>query len=275
MKLKNSFREADPITVQSGYGFRPNQPAVVHQTRCRWIIGDVTEVFDHNTWKLGKIAKIVKNDYFVIRLADCIQLKEFHISSMRVPLALDTPTAPPHGKQFPAADNKVIRRGKQLPADVLRRSGKKRRSSEVLDFSPRPSQRRLFQVAREEAAAAECSVASCSAANDDAGVGVSVSSGRHGGCCSVGRGDAQSRVVAGSPRAAWSSSDSEGALSDGGPAGVDVHELELEAYRSTVRALHASGPLTWEQESLLTNLRLSLNISNEEHLRQLRRLLSS
>lgn len=112
-------------------------------------------------------------------------------------------------------------------------------------------------VAREEAA--ECSVASCSAANDDVGVS-----------CSVGRGDAMSRVVAASPRAAWSSSDS-----DGGPAGVDVHELELEAYRSTVRALHASGPLTWEQESLLTNLRLSLNISNEEHLLQLRRLLSS
>ncbi|XP_037436559.1 uncharacterized protein LOC119303533 [Triticum dicoccoides] len=274
MKLKNSFREADPVTVQRGYGFRPNQPAVVHQTRCRWIIGDVTEVFDHNTWKLGKIAKIVKNDYFVIRLADCIQLKEFHISSLRVPQPQDAPTAPPYGKQFPAADNKVTRRGKQLPADVLRRSGKKRKSSEVLDFSPQPSQRRLFQVAREEAAAAECSVASCSAANDDAG-GVGVSSGRHGGCCSVGRGDAQSRVVAASPRAAWSSSDSDGALSDGGPAGVDVHELELEAYRSTVRALHASGPLTWEQESLLTNLRLSLNISNEEHLLQLRRLLSS
>ncbi|KAF7075240.1 hypothetical protein CFC21_080027 [Triticum aestivum] len=271
MKLKNSFREADPIAVQRGYGFRPNQPAVVHQARCRWIIGDVTEVFDHNTWKLGKIAKIVKNDYFVIRLADCIQLKEFHISSLRVPQPHDAPTAPPYGKQFPAADNKVTRRGNQLPADALRRSGKKRKSSEVLDFSPQPSQRRLFQVAREEAAPAECSVASCSAANDDVGV----SSGRHGGCCSVGRGDAQSRVVAASPRAAWSSSDSDGALSDGGPAGVDVHELELEAYRSTVRALHASGPLTWEQESLLTNLRLSLNISNEEHLLQLRRLLSS
>lgn len=254
MKLKNSFREADPITVQRDYGFRPNQPAVVHQTRCRWIIGDVTEVLDHNTWKLGKIAKIVKNDYFVIRLADCIQLKEFHISSLRVPQPHDAPT--PHTKQFPASDNKVTRRGKQLPADALRRSGKKRKSSEVVDFSPQPSQRRLM-VVREEAA--ECSVASCSAANDDVGVS-----------CSVGRGDAMSRVVAASPRAAWSSSDS-----DGGPAGVDVHELELEAYRSTVRALHASGPLTWEQESLLTNLRLSLNISNEEHLLQLRRLLSS
>ena len=58
-------------------------------------------------------------------------------------------------------------------------------------------------------------------------------------------------------------------------AAVDVHGLELEAYRSTMRALYASGPLTWEQEALLTNLRLSLNISNEEHLLQLRRLMSS
>jgi len=55
---------------------------------------------------------------------------------------------------------------------------------------------------------------------------------------------------------------------------MNVHELELQAYQSTVRALHAAGPLTWEQESLLTNLRLSLNISNEEHLLQLKHLLS-
>lgn len=56
---------------------------------------------------------------------------------------------------------------------------------------------------------------------------------------------------------------------------VDIHKLELEAYQSTVQALHASGPLSWEQESLLTNLRLSLHISNEEHLLQLRHLLSA
>ncbi|RLN34332.1 uncharacterized protein C2845_PM03G21520 [Panicum miliaceum] len=55
---------------------------------------------------------------------------------------------------------------------------------------------------------------------------------------------------------------------------MNVHELELQAYQSTVRAFHAAGPLTWEQESLLTNLRLSLNISNEEHLVQLKHLLS-
>ncbi|CAN6197055.1 unnamed protein product [Urochloa humidicola] len=50
---------------------------------------------------------------------------------------------------------------------------------------------------------------------------------------------------------------------------MNVHELELQAYQSTIRAFHAAGPLTWEQESLLTNLRLSLNISNEEHLLQI------
>lgn len=55
---------------------------------------------------------------------------------------------------------------------------------------------------------------------------------------------------------------------------ANIHELELHAYQSTMRAFYASGPLSWEQESLLTNLRLSLHISNEEHLHQLRHLLS-
>ncbi|KAK8711611.1 hypothetical protein V6N13_146887 [Hibiscus sabdariffa] len=55
----------------------------------------------------------------------------------------------------------------------------------------------------------------------------------------------------------------------------DIHKLELRAYKSTMEVLFISGPITWEQESLLTNLRLSLNISDEEHLLQLRHLLSA
>jgi hypothetical protein len=113
MKLKNStaeaFKENNMIftsegnfhskKVQDDYGARPNRPAVV-QTRSKWIIGDVTEVLDRNTWKLGKILKMLKNNYFVIRLADCIQLKEFHISSLRIPHTLEAPQSNP----FPAAD---------------------------------------------------------------------------------------------------------------------------------------------------------------------------
>ncbi|KAF8659420.1 hypothetical protein HU200_058492 [Digitaria exilis] len=85
--------------MQDGFGARPTQPAVV-QTRCKWIIGDVTEVFDRNTWKLGKILKMLNNNYFVIRLADCIQPKEFHISSLRIPHGLEAPQIKP----FPATN---------------------------------------------------------------------------------------------------------------------------------------------------------------------------
>ncbi|VVA10689.1 PREDICTED: Plant Tudor RNA-binding [Prunus dulcis] len=55
---------------------------------------------------------------------------------------------------------------------------------------------------------------------------------------------------------------------------AEIHRLELHAYRCTIGALHASGPLSWEQEELVTNLRLSLHISNDEHLMELRNLVS-
>lgn len=56
---------------------------------------------------------------------------------------------------------------------------------------------------------------------------------------------------------------------------AEIHRLELHAYRCTMEALHASGPLSWEQEALVTNLRLSLHISNDEHLMELRSLVSA
>lgn len=62
------------------------------------------------------------------------------------------------------------------------------------------------------------------------------------------------------------------------PLGEDVaariHRLELRAYRCTLEAFYASGSLSWEQEALLTNLRITLHITNDEHLRELRNLIS-
>lgn len=55
----------------------------------------------------------------------------------------------------------------------------------------------------------------------------------------------------------------------------EIHRLELHAYRCIIEALHASGPLSWDQELLLTNLRDSLHISNDEHLMEIRNLVSS
>lgn len=120
------------------------------------------------------------------------------------------------------------------------------------------------QVSREEA---ECSVASCSVNNPEDHFYSKVYGKRHATATAAFPDDAMSSCPC--------TSGMEEEEEDDHRDVVDVHALELEAYRSTVRALYASGPLTWEQESLLTNLRMSLNISNEEHLRQLRRLLSS
>ncbi|KAL9241216.1 hypothetical protein vseg_015349 [Gypsophila vaccaria] len=51
-----------------------------------------------------------------------------------------------------------------------------------------------------------------------------------------------------------------------------THELDLRSYRHTLELLYASGPLTWDQEILLTDLRKELYVSNDEHLMELRRL---
>ena len=56
---------------------------------------------------------------------------------------------------------------------------------------------------------------------------------------------------------------------------ASIHSLELHAYRRTLAALHASGPLSWEQSTMLTNLRCSLHISNDEHLMELKNLISA
>jgi len=53
---------------------------------------------------------------------------------------------------------------------------------------------------------------------------------------------------------------------------AEIHQLELNAYRSIIVALYASGPLSWEREALLTNLRLMLHITIDEHLFELRHL---
>ncbi|KAJ3675555.1 hypothetical protein LUZ60_004597 [Juncus effusus] len=43
------------------------------------------------------------------------------------------------------------------------------------------------------------------------------------------------------------------------------HKLELDEYNATLGVFYKSGFLTWEQEGILSNLRLSLNISLDEH----------
>lgn len=55
----------------------------------------------------------------------------------------------------------------------------------------------------------------------------------------------------------------------------EVHKLESLAYRSVLNALHARGSLDWQQETLLTDLRLSLHITNDEHRLELTHMCSA
>jgi ENT domain len=56
---------------------------------------------------------------------------------------------------------------------------------------------------------------------------------------------------------------------------IEAHKLALDAYRTTMVALHAKGFISWEQEAMLSNLRLFLNISIDEQQSVLRSLPSS
>ncbi|XP_031487936.1 uncharacterized protein LOC116255978 isoform X1 [Nymphaea colorata] len=113
----------------------------------------------------------------------------------------------------------------------------------------------------------ECSVASCSTANYPSH---NLSHQYNAYCRQEMDGcfdDAESSCILGHRKECFFPSKEE--------IGSEIHKLELHAYRSTLEALHASGPLSWEQEALMTNLRLNLNISNDEHLLELRKLVSS
>ncbi|KAF2302542.1 hypothetical protein GH714_037671 [Hevea brasiliensis] len=55
--------------------------------------------------------------------------------------------------------------------------------------------------------------------------------------------------------------------------GVELHRSELSTYCSAIQDLYALGPLRWEDEAKLTNLRQMLHISDDEHLMVLRNLL--
>ncbi|CAN0898234.1 hypothetical protein LINGRAHAP2_LOCUS19591 [Linum grandiflorum] len=263
--------EGDPLTEKvSKLDVRP-RPPLMEEGKRQWRVGDVAEVFDAQCWRIGKIVKALKKkNSFVVKLSGFVQLKEFHVSDLRVQqvwhknkwflVGKDAQNRPkdgdelgsrPTGRQRVSCltvkenkDNKHVKRSsKDL---VIRMAG----------FHERPIEHNNNVDDAEEANDfMQCSVASCSSNYDFHRSSVSDNS------------DAESSFPSLSAR--------KRILSSKKNVEADIHALEFHAYRSTVKALYASGPLSWEQELLLSNLRHSLHISDEEHLFQLRHLLST
>ncbi|XP_076909499.1 uncharacterized protein LOC143566778 [Bidens hawaiensis] len=113
--------------------------------------------------------------------------------------------------------------GTSLKFKITQKEGKRLRviatSHEKLDAD----------VARNDADSVTCSVGSCSINSD----------------CNI-----QSKSNAYEDSKTYGS-DAESAC-EGGYEGYEdkIHRLELQAYCRTIEALHASGPLTWEKESM-------------------------
>uniref|UniRef100_A0A6N2LG99 ENT domain-containing protein n=1 Tax=Salix viminalis TaxID=40686 RepID=A0A6N2LG99_SALVM len=321
---------------------RPQPP---QKKRRRWMAGDVAEIFDFQCWREGKIAKVLNNNLFVVRLLGSIQLKEFHGSSVRVQQAWHNNNWSVIGKvaqnkeytkKF--ADNKSKHPGslvRRVPVSVTREGPCLREKDEqkhvkdgqhnvkmdldrhhlqrsskdlvscmegchkqlvpnlpffegadniispeklIVDEKLKGSIKMNAKMVKETT---ELLYTSSNALLTEDSNQSSVAS-----CSSNGFADSSSHNF-------QTPLDNASHESDAGSSFLsfsfikrltpyfeqkleaEIHELEFHAYRSTVQALYASGPLSWEQESLLTNLRLSLHISDEEHLLHLRQLLST
>ncbi|XP_010274252.1 PREDICTED: uncharacterized protein LOC104609591 [Nelumbo nucifera] len=334
--------EGKPV-VEKVYakGVRPQPPSMKGGEQ--WAVGDTVEVLDVHSWKPGKIAKVMNNNRFVIRMFGSIQLREFDRNTLRVWQVWRNNKWALSGKVdgTKQIDTKVVQICSKyshglgggeweefktfIPGRTLKRKhnccyesshydavcqggGKKEKPVIKIEGCdglpmrtlPFPKQVDAFssqnfkmgkkcvngsfemdvktdktnnyvlhpsampvQVTEESK---QCSASSCSS-ND------------HQEFTAQNFQQSSGKIAFSSSSDVCSSCPSMTRLK-GLPFCVkeeleaNIHKLELHAYKSTMQALYASGPLSWEQEYLLTNLRLSLHISNEEHLNQLRYLLS-
>ncbi|MQL80771.1 hypothetical protein Taro_013220 [Colocasia esculenta] len=329
---------------------RPCPPIIVNERG--WAVGDIVEVFDLHSWRVGKVAKVLRNNRFVVGLLESIQLKEFHSSIVRdlqswldgkwvriekgneekqisrCSRKLHSGVMVEHQESFNKeichesplkkicsvrhAKRKCGSQLKSSPSGDITGNVKKQKTTlggghlatgtlskevNVISFpKTKLTENSLhgtikrnnvgpcaMDVRRECMSLyamqqsslpprvieenVECSVASCSGnVLPEYAPSNSLKSCRVDARCPFD--DAESSYPL-EPRGKYFHVAKEDKIAE------NVHMLELHAYKTTVKALYASGPLSWEQESLLTNLRLSLHISNEEHLLQVRNLLSA
>lgn len=271
---------------------RPQPPLDQKRKKQRWFAGDVAEVFDSQCWRVAKVAKVLRNKRLVVKFFGSIQLKEFHVSNLRIRQVWrenkwsDFVKIQTHKQEVNSSrqESSGFGLGCRAPLEAIcerttnpgaegcnkplimrhslcRQVGNST-SLQVVDNNVKADKETTNDSMQDSN---ECSVASCSL-NETAEWTTGVS---HRIDENVSHGsDAESAFPT-------VSSKRNKVSSPGHKLEVDIHNLELQAYKSTVQALYASGPLSWEQESLLTNLRLSLHISNDEHLHQLRHLLSA
>ncbi|KAF8097843.1 hypothetical protein N665_0280s0044 [Sinapis alba] len=243
----------------------PHPPQVLRS----WAPGDVLEVFQSCSWKMAIVSKVLENDCVLVRLLGSSVKVKATKSDIRVRqswqdnewimvgqgssrLSAQTSTGNVRRKVNLKSKDKVN------ASDVLSRKGPKKRTYSLVTPHDQTT-----QVEEEDRESVASSVGSCSSMDMDGLTTVS-----------FGPIETSNSSDTESSSCGYRSIKKFGRPGKGSEA-ADVHRLELDEYRCSIERLHASGPIiTWEQETWITNLRLRLNISNEEHLLQIRNLIS-
>ncbi|KAG2249875.1 hypothetical protein Bca52824_089503 [Brassica carinata] len=271
----------------------------------RWEAGELVEVLDSFSWKAATVRQELCGNYYVVRLLGTPAEFTFHKANVRVRQSWQDERWVAIGKISgsvksslltgsdvqrklqPQVNSIRLHEPSVVSARMLKRSSphnwrSKRRSLEAFSKSRKTGCCQMVRVrsngssesVRAGSLVADdgydsdaCSVGSCSAGSDDEsnmppcmldgyGQQADSCSSEAESFCGVGEEARRKRSLAG----------------DGVRRSC---RSELYTYRSTLGDLFASGPLSWEQETSLTDLRLSLNISDDEHLMEVKNLISA
>ncbi|CAN6819434.1 hypothetical protein Bca4012_007807 [Brassica carinata] len=303
-----SFHEDAVVERAPRKMIRPCPPQVDVE---RWKSGELVEVLDDFSWKAATVREELSGKYYVVRLLGTPAEFTFHKANVRVRqswqderwLAIgkisgsaksSTLTGPDlYRKLQPQMKGILLREPSVVSPRVLKRplphnwsecaesytaKTKKIRSLEGSSKNPQTGCCQTVRVRSKglcESLVADdcydsyaCSVGSCSATSyDGSNMRPCMLDGfsQQADSCSS---DAESHCGPGEEEARRKDS----LAGDGARSSC---RSELYTYRSTLGNLFASGPLSWEQETSLTDLRLSLNISDDEHLMEVRNLISA
>ncbi|KAM0037150.1 putative ENT domain, Agenet-like domain, Agenet domain, plant type, ENT domain-like superfamily [Helianthus debilis subsp. tardiflorus] len=282
------FTSKDDMEHISVKSLRPCPPQL-EVSEC-WVPGDAAEVFHNLLWKMAIVLKDNGLDQLIVRLVGSLQEFEVTKSELRARQSYQngkwivTGKVPSDRKEAKGPellkydqDNHRLMVSRMVFSKTQKRAppccnsqdetNKKRArkltmSKKVDDIDNRKTY--IHQTSGYESSSGSCSVN---------GYNPLETSHRSGFCIEDHESDAESVCQCGYDEESRSQETDESG--DNKAVADEIHRLELHAYRYTMVALHASGPLNWEKETMVTNLRISLHISNDEHLIMLKNLLSA
>ncbi|KAG1331727.1 hypothetical protein COCNU_02G016950 [Cocos nucifera] len=223
---------------------RPLPPPVVYLSN--WTPGDIVEAFDNYSWKLARVSSVAYRDYYFVGIiGSCKQIRA-HKSELRVQHFWEDNhwvIIPKDSSRF--KDAKVTRCNHRKEHHGLKRGLRERHS---ICLPPVELCVHASMNHREFGSADSLE------GNDTHSISSSV--GSCGPCSNVCLSSCHLTTCP-----------TQGKSLD--------HHLELHTYHRTMVALYSSEHFTWEQEAFMTDLRLQLHISIDEHQEELKHLASA